>query len=193
LWSWGMGRGMLGRFPASKLLARRFPLVGRPLRWDGATKFTARPRRLKPVDERLLFFSKSSGAGTVPLVDLFVMAISSGDPGDGGELERVVLDDLFIENRRPLGGGPVATDGVPAREMSDGGAESVTAEEGTFEFERRKIFDSDRLKLPVEPRVGRRESGVGGGSCCWDGVCEPDDGAVGADVGGGTEVGGLEF
>jgi hypothetical protein len=130
----------------------------------------------------------------VPLVDLFVMAISSGDPGEGGELERVVLDDLFIENRRTVGGGPVVTDGVPAREVSDGAAESITAEEGiTCELERRKRFDKDRLKLPVEPRVERRESGVGGRSCCWDGVCEPEVGADGADVGGGTEVGGLEF
>lgn len=185
---------MIERLPASKLLARRLP-AGLPLRADGATKLTARPRRLNPVDERLLFFSKSSGAGKVPLVDLLVIAISRGDPGEGGELERVVVEDLFMEKRRPLGGGPVAVDDAPPSEVSEAGADSVMPEPMTWELDRRKRFDKDRLKLPVEPRVERRDSGAGVKSCCCCCCCELEvvaeaGVALGADV-GGTEVGGL--
>lgn len=162
-WAWGTGLGVMERLPASKLLARR-PEAGRGWRPEGATKLT-RPRRLKPVEERLFFFSKSSGAGRVPFVDLLVMAISRGEPGEGGELERVVLEDLFIEKRRPLGGGPLVMV-EPPREVSEAGAESMMALVLVCEVERRKRLESERLKLPVEPRVDRRESGVGGRSCC---------------------------
>lgn len=57
------------------------------------TKFTARPRRLKPVP--VLFFLKSAGSGRSPLAiadDRLVGAISSGDPGDEGELDMVEFE-----------------------------------------------------------------------------------------------------
>jgi hypothetical protein len=47
-----------------------------------------------------------------------------------------------------------------------GVGEAATAEVAALicEFDRRKRLDIVRLKLPVEPRVERRDSGVGGGS-----------------------------
>jgi hypothetical protein len=83
----------------------------------------------------------------------------------------------------------------PPRDGSEAGAESVMmALPLICELERRKRLDRDRLKLPVEPRVERRESGVGGRSCCWVGpevataAVAAAAAASGADV-GGTDVG----
>lgn len=77
-------------------------------------------------------------------------------------MERVVAEDRFIEKRREwlarrwvLGGGS----DTPEIE----GAESTMADSleiWTWEAVRRKKDDIVRLKLEVEPRVDRRESGV---------------------------------
>ena len=100
----------------------------------------------------------------MPLVasSRFVCLISRGEPGEGGELERVVMDDRFMENRRELlvRGGPLEV-GWDVADVTEG-AESVIAEPlgATCEVVRRKMLDMVRLKLEVEPRVVRRERGV---------------------------------
>jgi hypothetical protein len=91
---------------------------------------------------------------TLPLgVDLVGFAISSGEVGDGGVLERVELYDLFMEKRLVgFARGP----GEGAAEVSRGAVGTPTCE-----VERRKRLLMVRLKLEVDPRVERRESGGG--------------------------------
>jgi len=57
---------------------------------------------VKPVDTRGFFLKKASELGTVgcDASSLDLMAISSGELGDGGVLERVVAELLFIDHRR---------------------------------------------------------------------------------------------
>jgi len=115
----------------SKLLARRDrgrEDLGAPFPWPlgvfGVRKLIVLPRRDNPVDERFfLLLSKSLALGSA----LFALGAgcrlllpsveqSRGDPGEGGVLDRVVVADLWKENRRfgfamPLliGGGRLAT------------------------------------------------------------------------------------
>lgn len=63
----------------------------------------ARLRRLRPVAARdFLALRNSSGCGTVGLEGWspVLVAISSGEPGDGGVLDRVVAELRFMEKRR---------------------------------------------------------------------------------------------
>lgn len=96
---------------------------------------------------------------------LWVCVISRGEPGDGGESERVVAEDLFMEKRREwLARGLLLTIGAVGAEATEGGAVSTMAEESletwACEVDRRKMLDIVRLKLEVEPRVERRVSEV---------------------------------
>lgn len=89
--------------------------------------------------------------------------VSTGEPGDGGELDLVVVCDLFIENRRRFEGA------VSINALSEETSlewSKVNPRSGLFwdELDRRKMLDIVRLKLEVEPRVGRLDNGVGGGS-----------------------------
>lgn len=164
----------------SKLLARRDR--GRPVLGLGVKKLMALPlfpRRERPVDDRFFFFiSKSLSLGKLPLgIDVGGVDIvgSRGDPGDGGVLDRVVVADRLMENRRlPLLGGagaPLWTVILLEGSIAGGFWRSVTpgfdvavsmpficcpgAE--TCELDRRNMFDIVRLKLLVEPRVERRD------------------------------------
>jgi hypothetical protein len=61
-----------------------------------------RERNVRPVAARAFFLKKASELGTVGVdaSSLVLMAISSGELGDGGVLERVVAELLFIDHRR---------------------------------------------------------------------------------------------
>lgn len=154
--------GVMPELVASKLLARRL-CFGRleSLKVVPLAKLTARPRSEKPVDARF-FFLKSSVVGMVgsALESCACAAISKGEPGDGGLLDRVVAEDLFMENRRPrlLGWA------VPFKLVSEAGAvdESASAKSclPDCEFVLLKMLDTVRRKPPAEPRVDRLDRGV---------------------------------
>ncbi len=134
--------------------------------------FAVKPR---PVDA--LFFlclRKSSWLGMAgPLV-----AISRpGDGGEGGVLDRVVLvDDLCVDDQRRLGG----LRWLSSRVMSDdaGPKAALSLSFSVCELARRKRLDMVRRKPVAEPRVDRREGGLGRGSDCGSA------GAAGGDLGG---------
>ena len=154
--SWFGRRGDSPPPPASKLLARRDPFGRAPPRPTVApTKLTARPRRVKPVDARFDFL-KSRVSGTA---DRLEVAISSGDEGEGGELERVVLEDWLLEKRRLLLLGRVLLRSVFGWPSSTAlPSVSIPKSLPKFELDRRKKLDRVRLKLLLEPRVERRDS-----------------------------------
>lgn len=69
----------------------------------GCSLGTKRARRLKPVEARAFRFSKNtSEVGTVGVdaCSLVLTAISRGELGEGGVLERVVAELLFIDHLR---------------------------------------------------------------------------------------------
>jgi hypothetical protein len=121
----------------------------------------------KPVDD-LVFndFDKnceSAGSGTAGCC---CMVNSCGDPGDGGEFERVVLgegvpDDRRMEMRRVVGG--------PCNIVSDPPAPCVNPpvsrpfDDVSCELERRKKELKPRLMLDSREEVGRPCAGP---SCC---------------------------
>lgn len=90
-------------------------------------------------------------------------AISRGESGVGGEFERVVAEERLWEKRREwLVRCWLVVVGSEAPEI-EGAAESTIAEPPftwICEVVRRKKEDIVRLKLEVEPRVERRDSGV---------------------------------
>ena len=136
-------------------------------------KLTARERKLKPVEARAFFFSKNaSELGTVGVeassVDLIF--IYRGELGEGGELERVVAELLFMDHRRTgvLRWPPSArfvSEVAPSEPNTALPLLSVSCE-----LVRRKILDIVRLKLELDPRVERLDSGMELGSCSADGV-----------------------
>lgn len=54
--------------------------------------------------EARFFFVKSFWLGMLPFVDRSraVCTISRGEPGEGGEFDRVVVEERFMEKRREL-------------------------------------------------------------------------------------------
>jgi hypothetical protein len=84
------------------------------------TKLMVRPRRVKPVEERFFFLAVKSAvlesSSSSVRNDMRLASVLSS-VGDGGVLERVVVDDLFIEKRRllRLGGGPPLAMGTDVR------------------------------------------------------------------------------
>lgn len=150
-------------------------------------KFTARERRFRPVEARAFFFSKKASVlGTVGFEasSLDLTAISNGEPGDGGELDRVVAELLFMDHRR-LGGFLWPS----SRLVSEAPlSEPKAALSPSCELVRRKRLDIVRLKEPLlkfelEPRVERRDSGIGAGSSCSaDGVAGVGVAAPGVDL-----------
>lgn len=99
----GGGRGVLGRLP-SKLLARRLSwgrLSPFALLAFEPTKPIVRPRRFRPVEAR--FFLKSLWLGRLLAEERSRCDEAISRPaslGDGGELERVVAEERFMEKRR---------------------------------------------------------------------------------------------
>ena len=95
----GSRPGGMALFVPSKLLARLLSLglLGSAPRPLPLTKFTARLRKFSPVAARL-FLLKSSALGMVGMVACprDTGAISNGEEGDGGLLDREVTEDLFM-------------------------------------------------------------------------------------------------
>lgn len=153
------------------LLARRRP---RPILEEN---FVSEPwacvplaRELSPVDARAfdLAAEKASEFGTVGLdaASLVRIAISRGELGEGGVLERVVAELLFMDHRR-LG---FFRELDPARFTSDGPPEPdcVILSAWAWELDRLKmlvILDMARVSVKLdaeeEPRVERRDNGTG--------------------------------
>jgi len=97
--------------------------------------------------------------------------VSTGEPGDGGVLDLVVFLDLFIEKRPPLlWAGAESTTALSEASL----AWAKKSKSGLLmdELDLRKMLDMVRLKLVVEPRVGRLCSGVSGGSWSATGSAE---------------------
>jgi hypothetical protein len=132
---------------------------------------TGRERNEKPVDVRV-FFLKASEPGIVGFdaSSLVLMAISSGELGDGGVLERVVTELLFIDHRRAgifccAASGKFSADvGALCLGSGPGAALSVC------EAPRLKKLDMVRLKFDVELKVKRLEAVSGLESWSADGV-----------------------
>ena len=129
------------------------------------------------------FFLKSSASGSgLPgmTADRCVGAIMRGEPGEGGELEQVVLEE-FLAAKRPLlvGGGPLLAKLSPldcevSVAVNDG--VSVMAKSRSWSREllvRRNKLETVRLILLVEPRVVARPV---------TGVCDGGAGSEGRDV-----------
>jgi hypothetical protein len=155
-----------------------------------------------------VFFLKASEPGTVGFdaSSLDLMAISSGELGDGGVLERVVTELLFIDHRRA----GIFCCAASGKFSADAGAlcpgSAPIAALSVCE-PRLKKLDMVRLKFDVELKVGRLKEdswleswsadgvggvGVFGGTArgvCW--------GLLGVFGGGVSEVsttrGGLEL
>lgn len=145
---------------------------------------TGRERNEKPVDVRV-FFLKASEPGTVGFdaSSLLLMAISSGELGDGGEFERVVAELLFIDHRRAgifwwAASGKFNAD---AGALCPGSAPRPAL--SACEPPRLKKLDMVRLKVDVELKVGRLEGGSALGSWSADGV-----GGVGVEGGAARGV-----
>lgn len=100
-------------------------------------------------------------------------------------MDLVVLCDVFMEGRLPLLlGGWVSTKALSEAPAS---WSVVKPKSGLVsdELDLRKMLDMVRLKLEVEPRVGRLDSGVGGGS--WS-AAGADDGAWSSELAGFSVV-----
>ncbi len=120
-----------------------------------------RERSEKPVEVRA-FFLKASELGTVGFdaSSLVLMAISNGEPGDGGVLERVVAELRFIDHRRVgifLGGAVSCKFGV---EEGAPVPSTPKAALSVCEPPRLRKLDMVRLKFEVEPKVDRLEGGA---------------------------------
>jgi hypothetical protein len=132
---------------------------------------------------RDFFLKKASDPGTVGLdaSSLVLMTISSGELGDGGVLERVVAELLFIDHRRDgtfrwAASGRFKLDMVA---LLPGSTTSAALSEPT----RLRKLDMVRLKFEFEPKVERLEGGAGLGS--WSAT----DGVEGVGVEGGAARG----
>lgn len=119
---------------------------------------------MKPVDARDFFLKKASDPGIVgcDASSFDLMAISSGELGDGGELERVVAELLFIDHRR-FGIFRWAASGNCKVEAVVLLAESAPALSGCDPTRFRKL-DMVRLKFEDEPKVERLEESAPVGS-----------------------------
>jgi len=134
-------------------------------------KFTARERKLKPVDARAFFFSKNAsllGTVGVEASSFDLIFISRGEPGEGGELERVVAELLFMDHRR-VGGLRWSPSPRFVSEVAPSEPNTALLLSVSCELVRRKILDIVRLKLELDPRVERLDSGMELGSCSADG------------------------
>lgn len=121
---------------------------------EPVTKFTARDLKLSPVDARSFFLELKNSSGTggarvegCPRVFDVISREELGE-GEGGVLERVVFELLFMDQRRA---GAFFSD-APLQTGSGRANPALSY----CEFERRKRLDIVRLKLEVEPRVDRR-------------------------------------
>jgi hypothetical protein len=144
---------------------------------------TGRERNEKPVDVRV-FFLKASEPGIVGFdaSSLVLITISSGELGDGGVLERVVTELLFIDHRRAgifccAASGKFSAD---AGALCPGSGPSTAL---SVEAPRLKKLDMVRLKFDVELKVERLEAGSGPESWSADGV-----GGVGVERGAARGV-----
>jgi len=127
-----------------------------------------RDRRVKPVDVRVFFLKKASDPGTVgrDASSLVLMAISRGELGDGGVLERVVAELLFIDHRR-IGIFRWAVSGRFRADTAAGLPESApSAALSVCEPTRLRKLDMVRRKFDVE----RLEGGAAAGSWSGEGV-----------------------
>jgi hypothetical protein len=122
---------------------------------------------VKPVDVRGFFLKKASDPGIVGFdaSSFDLTAISSGELGDGGELERVVAELLFIDQRR-FGIFRWAASGNCKVVLL---AESALALSGCDPTRFRKL-DMVRLKFEDEPKVERLEESAPVGSRSGEGV-----------------------
>lgn len=132
---------------------------------------TGRDRKLNPVVARVFFLRKASEPGRVgcdgsSLDSLDLIAISSGDPGDGGVFERVVAELLFIDHRR-LGTLRWAASG---KFNSDALALFESGPLSACEPTRLRKLDMVRRKLVFEPKVERLEEVAPFKSCSVAGV-----------------------
>jgi len=87
------------------------------------------------------------------------MAISNGEPGEGGVLERVVAELRFIDHRRTgtfLGGAASCKFGVEEGALFPSAPKAALS---VCELPRLRKLDMVRLKFEDEPKVGRLEGG----------------------------------
>lgn len=126
-----------------------------------------RERNEKPVRARDFLLKKASELGTVGVeaCSLVLIAISSGESGEGGELERVVAELLFIDHRRMCPFRGTVSDRFKPGTASDTPVALLSGWLPTLFSSAEKV----RRKLPDEPKVGRLEGGAGV-VASWSGV-----------------------
>jgi hypothetical protein len=126
---------------------------------------------VKPVDVRGFFLKKASDPGIVgcDASSFDLTAISSGELGDGGELERVVAELLFIDHRRFGIFRWAASGNCKVEAVALLAAESGPALSGC-DPTRFKKLDMVRLKFEDEPKVERLEESAPVGSRSGEGV-----------------------
>jgi len=117
-----------------------------------------RERNEKPVRARDFLLKKASELGIVGVeaCSLALTTISSGESGEGGEVERVVAELLFIDHRRMCPFRGAASDRFKPGTASDIPATLLSGWLPTLFNSAEKV----RRKLPDEPKVGRLEGGA---------------------------------
>lgn len=140
-------------------------------------------RNVNPVDARDFLPKKAFESGTVGFdaSSLVLMAISSGELGDGGEFERVVAELLFIDQRRIV----IFRCADSGKLKLDDGALLPESEPPSAVL---SVCEPTRFKSPDTARVNvdRLEGGAEVGSRSAAGVA-----GVGVDGGGAARATGL--